>query len=186
MIYINDHTEELDIAPALAKVSPQRREQALRFRFDAGRRLSLSAYLLLMEGLEKEYGITEPPLLGYSPEGKPFLVHYPDIYFNLSHSGNVALCAISDQPVGADVEVPRKISPELISYTMSDEEQQQINTSPDPIMQFLYFWTRKEAFLKLTSKGIRNDMRRVLAESGDCHLETIQTDHYIYSIANYK
>ena len=59
MIYINDHTEELDIAAALAKVSPQRREQALRFRFDAGRRLSLSAYLLLMEGLEKEYGITE-------------------------------------------------------------------------------------------------------------------------------
>ena len=123
MVYVNDRTDQLDIATALDIVSVQRREQALRFRFDAGRRLSLSAYLLLMEGLEKEYGITEPPLLGYSPEGKPFLAHYPDIHFNLSHSGTVALCAISDQPVGADVEVPRKISPDLICYTMSDEEQ---------------------------------------------------------------
>ena len=186
MIYINDHTEELDIAAALAKVSPQRREQALRFRFDAGRRLSLSAYLLLMEGLKKEYGITEPPLLGYSPEGKPFLVHYPDIHFNLSHSGTVALCAISDQPVGADVEVPRKISPELISYTMSDEEQQQINTSLDPIMQFLYFWTRKEALLKLTAKGLCHDMKKVLEEVEHYHFETIQTEKYIYSVVKHR
>ena len=163
-----------------------RREKALAYHFLIDQVLCAKAYLLLKQGLKTRYGIEDNPRFGYVMHEKPVLTDYPHIHFNLSHSGTVALCAISDQPVGADVEVPRKISPDLICYTMSDEEQQQINTSPDPIMQFLYFWTRKEAFLKLSSKGIRNDMRRVLAESGDCHLETIQTDHYIYSIANYK
>lgn len=186
MVYVNDHTDQLDIATALNMVSMQRREQALRFRFEAGRRLCLAAYLLLMEGLEKEYGITEPPIFDYTPEGKPFLAHHPDIHFSFSHSGTVALCAISNQPVGADVETPRKISPELIRHTMNDEEVGLINSSPDPTMQFLYFWTRKEAFLKLISKGILNDMKMVLTEAENYLFETIQSDHYIYSIARHR
>jgi len=186
MVYINDHTEKLDIIAALERVSPQRREQAMRFRFDSGRRLSLAAYLLLMEGLEKEYGIIEPPVFEYTPEGKPFLVQHPDIHFNLSHSKNVALCAISDQPVGADVEVPRKISPSLVSHTMNEREQEIINTSSDSVMQFLHFWTRKEALLKLTAVGIRSDLKEVLSEEDKYQIETVQMDKYVFSVAKFR
>ena len=186
MIYINENTEELDVAAALAAVSLQRRDQALKFRHETGRRLSLAAYLLLMDGLQKEYGIEEPPVFNYSHEGKPYVAARPDIHFSLSHSGNVALCALSDQPVGADVEVPRKISSSLIAYTMNDSEQEQINASNNPTMQFLYFWTRKEALLKLTGEGIRNDMKLVLAESEKYHFETIKTENYIYSTVKFK
>jgi len=182
MVYINEHTEELNIAAALSKVSPQRREQALKFRHQNGQQLSLAVYLLLMEGLRKEYNILSPPLFDYTPEGKPYLANHPDIHFNFSHSGNVALCVLSNRPVGADVEVPRKITPSLISYTMNDSEQAQINASADPTMQFLYFWTRKEALLKLTAKGISNDMKQVLAETENYSFKTIQTKDYIYSI----
>ena len=186
MIYINENTEELDIAATLAVVTPQRREQALKFRHESGQRLSLAVYLLLMDGLRKEYEIVEPPVFDYSPEGKPYIAARPDIHFSLSHSGNVALCALSDQPVGADVEVPRKISPSLIAYTMNDLEQEQINASANPVMKFLYFWTRKEALLKLTGEGIRNDLKLVLAEAEKYHFETIETEKYIYSTARFK
>ena len=186
MVYLNEDTEILDIEAALAEVSPQRREQALKFRHESGRRLSLAVYLLLKKGLREEYGITDNPVFGYNPEGKPFLLDHPDIHFSFSHSGNVALCAISDQPVGADVEVPRKITSSLIHYTMNDDEQARISASPDPIMQFLYFWTRKEALLKLTAEGIRNDMKMVLAEADNYCFETIQTEKYIYSVVKYR
>lgn len=186
MVYLNEHTEWIDIESALEKVSLQRREQALKFRFDEGRRLSLAVYLLLMEGLEKEYALTEPPIFGYHPEGKPFIANHPEIHFNLSHSGTVALCAISDQPVGADVETNRKISPGLVNYTMSLNEQEQINTSPNPTMQFLHFWTKKEALLKLTGEGIRNDVKNVLAEAEKYQFETIEKENYVYSIVKYK
>ena len=186
MVYINENTGDLDLAAALAEVSPQRREQALKFRHENGRRLSVAVYLLLKKGLQEEYGITENPVFGYSEEGKPFIIDHPDIHFSFSHSGDVALCAISGQPVGADVEVPRKISPSLVSYTMNDREKAQIDASPNPERQFLYFWTRKEALLKLTGEGIRNDMKNVLEESEKYQIDTVVTENYIYSVAKYK
>ena len=96
------------------------------------------------------------------------------------------LCALSDQPVGVDVEVPRKITPSLVSYTMNDREQEQINASADPALRFLYFWTRKEALLKLTGEGIRNDMKQVLSESGKYHFETVKTNNYLFSVVKYR
>ncbi|MBQ2559234.1 MAG: 4'-phosphopantetheinyl transferase superfamily protein [Fibrobacter sp.] len=167
-------------------MSAQRREQALKFRHENGRRLSLAVYLLLMDGLREEYGIQIPPEFDYTAEGKPFILGRPDIHFSFSHSGNVALCALSDQPVGADVEVPRKITPSLVSYTMNDREHEQINASADPALRFLYFWTRKEALLKLTGEGIRNDMKQVLSESGKCHFETVKTNNYLFSVVKYR
>lgn len=186
MVYINENTKDIDVETVLAEVSPQRREQALKFRHENGRRLSLAVYLLLKKGLREKYGITENPVFGYSAEGKPFIIDHPDIHFNFSHSGDVALCALSDQPVGADVEVPRKISSSLVSYTMNDSEKAQIDASPNPEMQFLYFWTRKEALLKLMGEGIRNDMKNVLDESEKYHIDTVVTENYIYSVAKFK
>lgn len=186
MVYLNDHVDTLDIDLALARVSVQRREQALRFRHEGGRRLCLAAYLLLMDGLREEYGLTEPPVFDYSSEGKPFIAARPDIHFSLSHSGNVALCVLADQPVGADVEVPRKITSSLIAYTMNADEQAKINASQNPEMQFLHFWTRKEALLKLTGEGIRNDMKAVLEEEGKYQIETVRADNYIFSVAKFK
>lgn len=186
MVYLNEKTDEIDIEAALADVSAQRREQAMKFRYDNGKRLSLAVYLLLKKGLQEEYGITENPVFGYSDEEKPFILDHPDIYFSFSHSGKIALCAISDQPVGADVEVPRRITPSLVRYTMNDSEQAQIHASPNPMTQFLYFWTRKEALLKLTGEGIRNDMKMVLAESEKYQIDTVVTENYVYSIAKYK
>ena len=186
MIYLNDHTELLDIDDALAKVSQQRREQALKFAHESGRRLSLAVYLLLMEGLEKEYGIIEPPVFEYLEGGKPVIKGHHEIHFNFSHSGNVALCVIDNQPVGADIEMPRKITPSLISYTMNEEEQSIIASASDQIMTFLSFWTKKEAVLKLTGEGIRSDLKTVLTKPDLYHIETIEMEKYVYSIAKFK
>ena len=186
MIYLNDHTELLDIDDALSKVSAQRCEQALKFAHESGRRLSLAAYLLLMEGLEKEYGITEPPVFEYLEGGKPIIVGHPEIHFNFSHSGNIALCAIDSQPVGADVETPRKITPSLIAYTMNEEEQALIASAPESLSAFLALWTKKEAILKLTGEGIRSDLKTVLAKPELYHIETITAENYVYSIAKFN
>ena len=186
MIYLNDHTELLDIEDALTRVSAQRREHALKFSHESGRRLSLAVYLLLMEGLQNEYGITEPPVFDYLEGGKPVINGHPEIHFNFSHSGNVALCAIDSQPVGADVETPRKISPSLIAYTMNDEERALIASAPESPKAFLALWTKKEAVLKLTGEGIRSDLKTVLAKPELYHIETITKDNYVYSIAKFN
>lgn len=186
MIYLNDHVESIDVDAALLRVSAQRREEALKFRHEGSRRLCLAAYLLLMDGLRKEYAITDPPVLSYLPEGKPFIAGHPDIHFNLSHSGDVAVCALSNQPVGIDIETSRKISDSLIDYTMNEQEREFIAASDDKVTAFLTFWTRKEALLKLTGEGIRNDLKNVLDQAEKYLFETCLTEKYIYSFAKYR
>lgn len=186
MIYLNDHSELLDIEDALAKVSSQRREQALKFAHESGRRLSLAVYMLLMEGLQKEYGITGPPVFEYLEGGKPVIKGHPEIHFNFSHSGNVALCAIDNQAIGVDIEMPRKITPSLIAYTMNEEERAIIESASDQMLTFLSFWTKKESVLKLTGEGIRSDLKKVLENPEKYHIETITTKKYVYSIAKFK
>ena len=75
----------------------ERREKILRYRFEKDRRLSLGAGLLAAYAL-REAG-AEDLALQTGEYGKPELLFYPNIRFNLSHSGTLAVCAVSDRPV---------------------------------------------------------------------------------------
>ena len=102
MIYLNDRIFDFDFETALAELSDQRREQALRFKHELGQRTCVAAYLLLCEGLQKEYGITDKPVFDYGEHGKPFIMGHPEIHFNLSHCREAAICIIAEHPVGID------------------------------------------------------------------------------------
>ena len=181
MIYLNDHTEDLNIAQALERVSPQRREVALRYVKDSDRRLSLAVYLLLQEALEKEYGVTGDLTFGFGPHGKPFLKDYPGIHFNMSHCPGVALCVVSDAPVGCDVEsVPANLDLDVCRYVFSDEQLASVLSSPAPTLAFARLWTQKEAFLKLTGEGLSN--HPPLAEDVACETIVAPSGAYVYSI----
>ena len=166
MIYINDDIGSLQLEAALAEISGQRREQALKFRHEQGRRLCVAAYLLLKEGLRQEYGIDENPLLDYDPQGKPFLADHQDIFFNLSHCRGAAICAIGNSPVGIDIECIREYRPGLAAYTMNELELEHIGRADRPDVEFIRLWTMKESLLKLTGEGIRSSLKDVLKDVG--------------------
>ncbi len=183
-IYLNDHLESLDLDTALPLLSEQRREQVLRYKHESGRRQSAAAYLLLCKGLREQYGITTPPRFGYHEGGKPYLSGRPDIHFNMSHCQEAAICAISDAPVGVDVESVRPLKEAVVRYTMSEGEVAQILGDDNPALAFTCLWTKKEALLKLTGTGIRGDMKTLL-ENQEQRIQTIVSDdqRYVYSIA---
>ena len=184
MLYLNDCLDDFDFEAALPLLSDQRREQALKFKHEQGRKTCAAAYLLLCEGLRKEYGILEKPVFGYGEHGKPFILGHPDIHFNLSHCREAALCVISDHPVGVDIESIREYKESLAHYTMNDSELTQIKQSDNPALEFIRFWTMKEAVLKLSGEGIRNNMKEVLTDfSSKITTSVNEQRHYVYSIA---
>ena len=132
MLYINDDIAGFDFEAALPLLSDQRREQALKFKFEQGRKTCAMAYLLLCEGLQKEYGITERPVFEYGEHGKPFIIGHPDIHFNISHCREGVICVVSDRPVGVDIESIREYRESLVRYTMNDREVQQIERAEHP------------------------------------------------------
>jgi 4'-phosphopantetheinyl transferase len=162
MIYLNDDIAHFDFEASLPLLSSQRREQALKFKHEQGRRTSAAAYLLLCQGLREEYAIGEPPLFSYGEHGKPEIVGHPDIHFNLSHCSEAAICVISNRPVGVDIESIRQYKESLARYTMNDREMQQILAAPEPDVAFIRLWTMKEAVLKCSRHGLVDDMKTVL------------------------
>ena len=184
MLYLNDNLASFDLEAALPLLSEQRRKQCLSFRFELGRKQCALAYLLLCEGLRKEYGITEKPVFEFGEHGKPSIVGLPNVYFNLSHCKEAVICVVSNEPVGVDVESIGRFKEELARFTMNDDELRIIQQSDNTEVDFIRFWTMKEAVLKLSGEGLCNDIKNVLSGfSGQ--LETIvnEAKGYVYTIA---
>ncbi len=103
----------------------------------------LLAYVLALDA---------PPMLAYGAHGKPELAGGgPQI--SLSHTRGAVACAVSDAPVGVDVEpLGRQIRDwgRLAERFYAPEEQSYAG-SPE---RFLEVWTRKEAYLKRDGRGL--------------------------------
>ena len=84
-IFVSEEIWDFDLEAGLREISEQRREQALKFKYELGQRLCVLAYQLLKRGLREVYGIMENPVFEYNEHGKPSIVGHPEIFFNLSH-----------------------------------------------------------------------------------------------------
>lgn len=171
-----------EIQHLLPLVSDQRREQALRYKHLFGQFACLKSYVMLRELLEQK-GLSHPFIFTLNEHGKPFLKDHPEVHFNLSHCKNGIMVAVSNQPIGVDIESYCNVSDSLIRYTMNEAEQHIIQTSDDPIRTFTEYWTKKEAVFKLRGTGITKDLHGLL--DGDELVETfVNTEkQYAYSIA---
>ena len=178
---VSEEIWEFDLEAALREISEQRREQALKFKHEQGQRLCVLAYQLLKEGLQKEYGLTGNPIFEYNEHGKPSIVAHPEIYFNLSHCKEAVVCAISDKPVGVDVESHREFSESLINYTMNDEEKAEIRKSHNVAAAFIRLWTMKEATSNLIGTGITHDVKSLI-DTKKYKYTTVERQRYTYTI----
>ena len=182
-IIVSEEIWDFDLEAALEDISVQRREQALKFKFELGQRLCVLAYRLLKQGLREEYGIVGNPIFEYNEHGKPSIVGHPEIHFNLSHCKEAVVCVVSDQPVGVDVESIREYRESLVRYTMNDEEIREIESAEDPASTFIRLWTMKEATLKLIGNGISNNIKTVISK--EYRYTTVEKKNYIYTVCFY-
>jgi 4'-phosphopantetheinyl transferase len=180
-VLISEKIWDFDLGEALRGISEQRREQALKFKYELGQRLCVLAYQLLKEGLQQAYSITDNPIFEYNEHGKPSIVGHPEICFNLSHCKEAVVCVISDQPIGVDVESIREYKESLVNYTMNDEEIGQIKSAENPASAFIRLWTMKEATMKLIGTGISNDMKTVI-DTTRYKYTTVNRQRYIYTV----
>lgn len=144
-----------DITPLLIEETYQkyyenvplwRQEKAKRFRMAQDRARSIGAWTL-WEYVKETEGLGETCV------------------FNLSHSGNYALCSFSDEPgqmVGCDVEMIGDMKLSVARRFFCEEEYRHIVEIPDSEKQkemFYRYWVLKESFMKATRKGMALDTR---------------------------
>jgi 4'-phosphopantetheinyl transferase len=179
---------EQEIARLLPLVSEQRKEQALRYQHSFGQFACLKSYLMLCE-LLTEWGrvhqlpVNKQPIFLYNDYGAPYIESGP--HFSISHCKTGIAVAVSENPIGVDIEVIRAFKPELMRKTMNHTEQTQILQAEQPNWQFIRLWTQKEAYLKMLGTGIISDLHHVLdnTEVTKWYEISNQSPDYICTIA---
>ena len=161
---------EQEVARLLPLVSAQRREQALRYKHTFGQYCCLQSYKMLCELLAEwsrvhQLPINQQPIFLYNDYGAPYIEGGP--HFSISHCKRGIAVAVSENPIGIDIEAIRTFSPDLMRKTMNEDEQQRITSSATPDQEFIRLWTQKEALLKLQGTGIISDLHHVLDHTLD-------------------
>ena len=111
--------------------------------------------LLLQKLWAKQVGGTLPEI-AVTDRGKPYFVDSP-WHFSISHTKKRVFCALSERNVGIDAEeADREISPALARRYLSPVEYARWEAAPDRRIALLRLWILKEAYAKLTGKGIGN------------------------------
>jgi 4'-phosphopantetheinyl transferase len=152
-------------------------QKAARFRFSRdSRRYTVTRGAL--RTLLARYLDVPPDALRfqYGQEGKPALEpgHESDVQFNVAHSHELALLAVTRRrAVGVDLEYRRPLADagQIARRFFSPQEVAALRAAPQDNRSSIFFqiWTRKEAFIKATGKGLSQPLSSfdVLAATGE-------------------
>ena len=137
------------------------RRRAARFRHSCGHRRFVVAHGALRRLLGAYCGCA-PQALRFAENawGKPSLRQpETDLRFNLSHSGEMAVCGITmGAPIGVDIEHRRAelAAAAITARFFASEEVAALRAIPEDqrVEAFFRCWTRKEAFIKARGEGL--------------------------------
>lgn len=172
-------------------MSPDKRQRVNRFRFTDDKKRTVVGEMLAHKAIAEWCGITpENIAFDIKEYGKPYVKDLP-VEFNISHSGDMVVCAIDDKPIGIDIEKIRPIdltvakrictSEELLYlFDRTPTEQDFTYTTDTKILtRFFELWTKKEAYGKLFGYGLFSDT------IGDIHtIFNCDIDGYIVCICS--
>ena len=175
-------------------LSGDERSRADRFRFPDDRRRYIVARGTLRYLLGKQFD--RPPQtieFCYGEYGKPSVVLDNDgscnFHFNVSHSGELALCALGRRHrVGIDIEKLKPIQrlDSMMERCLSEEELAQVENETNLTRAFLQRWTCKEAYLKAIGVGLSQSMKTIEVETMPLRLVCVPEDcengWYLHSI----
>ena len=89
--------------------------------------------------------------------GKPFIADKVPIQFNISHSSNYIACAITDGPVGVDIELVKTADMQIAKRFFTTDETAYIMDG-HKIIRFYEVWTKKESRIKWEGMGLHKPL----------------------------
>ena len=152
------------LAAAFSSLPDWRRRKAEAFRFEADRRRSVAVWMLLRQMLAGMGLAADSLPVSENEFGKPVFEPALGIHFNLSHGGERVMAAVSDRPIGCDVERIVPFNEDLARECLTDREQAWVKGAQpgsDRDKAFIRLWVRKEAYAKAVGIGLGIDLKSV-------------------------
>ena len=172
----------------IKQVKEKRQVRILEYCQKKDRCRSLAASLLLKKALEEEGISYEAVCFTKEPAGKRKLLQN-GLFFNLAHAQELAVCVISDQQVGVDVErrdrlegkeQSRKL--QIAKKILTPEEWKFWKKADCQTKELISIWTKKESYVKMTGKGLSENLTTVDTLSDAFYQQILVDDAYIISV----
>lgn len=159
-------------------ISEQRQEKAKRLKSLHAKAMTVGAELLLRKALSLTHGIDHPLPIVKGEYGKPEIQNYPEIHFNLSHSGNYAVCAVGAHPVGVDIQKMGAPNLKLAKRFFAAEESKWLFSLPAELQKqgFYDLWVIKESYMKYTGKGFGLPMTAFTVKIWGCYPNDVEIE----------
>ncbi len=164
LMNIKELPDPFENAEVLGGLPETAREKILRHAHEKGRKECLGARLLEKLALQK-HGVSMESIT-YGQYGKP---EVNGIYFNISHSKDYVICAVSEKPVGCDIEKVEAARMNVAKKAFTAKEQAYMDgvSEPKKAEAFYRLWTMKESYLKMTGEGMHFPLKQVQLQLGE-------------------
>lgn len=140
------------------QMSSERKASVNRMQNEKKRNLRICADALCRKAVSEYCGVDADRIcFELSPAGKPYAKNLP-VYFSISHSGDIAVCAVSKDEIGIDIEKIRTVNPRTHERFCTESEAGYITSVPNG---FFEIWTLKEAYFKCIGTGLGADIKDV-------------------------
>ena len=144
---------------------------------------TLAGAFLLKAGMEKLCLKTDVKIYS-SDKGKPYI---DGLFFNISHSGDRAVCAFGTSEIGVDIEKIKPLSDRLMQKIALPSERAKISAAK----QIVRLWTRKEALAKCVGTGLGDEIFKtdlsediVRLNGVTYRLKSFELDEYMLSVCS--
>jgi len=145
---------DIELVNRIIRILPDGfKERVERYKQINDRRRSAISYAMLVYMLKKYFGIKQFDV-GFSEYGKPYLKNAPNVHFNISHSKNACICAVSECEIGADIQNIRTFSQKLAKRVCSEAELVVLEKAEDKAAEFTRIWAMKESYVKMIGRGL--------------------------------
>lgn len=185
-LQINETIDEPIFLQMLELLSPEKREQIKRYRFDLDKKLSLYSEALVRILACQFLNISNKDITFVkSSFGKPYIQEYSNFHFNISHTKSAIAVIISDKSIGVDIEAIREADMLIANRFFTDDEIRYITEANEyKNKRFFEIWTKKEAYIKYIGKGLSIPLNsfNTLDDDLSSIITTFEKDGYIISV----
>lgn len=187
-VQFNFNNEQLEVMKRA--VGQQRLEKSLRLLRKDDMVRSLLGECFAKYLLTKKAGLEFNEIIFSQNEfGKPLLTNHCNLHFNISHSGNLIGCALSDHPIGIDVEkCTDTFDPAIAERYFTRAETAFIQSLNERRAAGFYcIWTLKESYIKAIGKGLSIPLPSFsVVTDGKIKLSFLNPDQEFMKLKSYR
>ncbi|MBE5959432.1 MAG: 4'-phosphopantetheinyl transferase superfamily protein [Lachnospiraceae bacterium] len=114
-----------------------------------------------------------------SAHGKP-VINESNVFYNMSHSKDVAVCVTSNEPIGIDIQHISKYNEGIAKKSFSEKELLFLNNAEDKDLAFTFLWAKRESYVKYTGYGLALGLRKDIPDN--VNIKTLQIDDYVLCV----